>query len=467
MTTLSQSRIPPRAAPARRDRWKPAEVTDDLRTVRIGLLGLGRVGTAVARTCLQTAPVAARRGLRLVVSAALVRDARGRLPLDDCTRVTSDVDDFFRQPIDVVVEVLGGVEPATRLVEAALRRGLPVVTANKALLGAHGRRLFELADALELPLRCEASVVAGVPFLANLRARPFAARVQRVAAVLNGTSNFILTRIERNGIALETALAAAQARGLAEPDASRDVDGADAADKLALLLLHLGVLDARPELIETTGIAGLEPLDCAAARRFGFAIRPLACAQIDGARVAAFVGPGLVPLEHGLARVVDETNGVELRGPEIGAVFYSGPGAGPDVTAATILDDVIEIASASGGQGGRTRTPSDRIAPRAISGEADRDACGGHGARIDAPATGWFVRIRNATRVDTTALRATLAARGVSVRATGLLVADPAGSSIHVLTHACRRECLENALAALRASIGGTTLALRCLEDPA
>ncbi|MCG3126277.1 MAG: hypothetical protein CHACPFDD_01108 [Phycisphaerae bacterium] len=467
MNTLSQSQIVPRLKRAFARRIKPRKRSDaGLRVVRIGLLGFGRVGSAVVNTCRRARDAAARRGLRLDVRAVLVRNALGRPAPDPRTCLTADADEFFRQPIDVVVEALGGVEPAARLVETALRRGLPVVSANKALLGERGPRLFELAETLGVPLYCEASVVAGVPFLGDLRARPFAARVRRIVGVLNGTSNFILSRIERDALSLEAALADARRRGLAEPDSGRDLSGADAADKLALLLLHVGLAGVQPDAIERSGLTTLEPLDIAAAKRFGYAIRPLAFAEIDGTHVTAFVGPGLVPLSHALAHVENESNGVELRGPEIGTVFHSGPGAGPDVTAATILDDVIEIAAHPGWRRA-AGAPAVRAAPGAGRRGPDHPLDRSERLQIDAPATAWFVRTRLAAHADVATLREVLNPQGVSLRATGSIMDQPGGRVLHALTHPCRRDRLERALAALHAATGGTNLALRCLEDRA
>jgi homoserine dehydrogenase len=215
------------------------------------------------------------------------------------------------------------------------------VTANKSLMAAHGQALGELARRRRTPLRYEASCIAGVPFLGTFERRPLASRVRGVTAILNGTSNSIVAGLER-GASFEAALLDAQRLGLAEPDASADVSGRDAAEKLALLIRQFGHLVVAPGDIEARGIDVIGALDLRAARRLGGTLKPLASAKWTGRSVDAFVGPAFVPDAHPLARISGATNGIVL--DAIGGVqCFVGPGAGPDVTAATLLDDVVEI----------------------------------------------------------------------------------------------------------------------------
>jgi homoserine dehydrogenase len=316
--------------------------------VEIGLLGLGTVGEAVARAAQHAASIMAARGLDIRVSTALVRSREKARPAGaGIGLVTTDPDAFFDRRHDVVVEVLGGVEPAAALVSRALERGLPVVTANKSLLAVRGNELERLAAAHKVPLRFEASVVAGVPLLCAFANRPLAGTITQIEAILNGTTNFILTRMaqEDGEQAFDAALAEAQARGLAEPEPDADVSGRDAAEKLCLLLRYVAGVDLPVQHITTRPISGVTREEIAAARAGGGAIKPIARARIAADRIEATVGPVFVPGSNPLSRIDGALNGVLLESRYAGTLLYAGPGAGPDVTAATILDDVASIAA--------------------------------------------------------------------------------------------------------------------------
>jgi homoserine dehydrogenase len=364
---------------------RPAAVRD----LRIGLLGLGQVGQAVVQSAGRHADAFAAIGLRPVFTAVLVRDenkTRGVVDRESIATITADPDAFLRREYDVVIEVLGGVKPATRLVTALLERGIPVVTANKALLAARAPELLAAAERGRTWLRAEASVLAGVPLLGTLRSRPLAARVQRLEAILNGTSNFVLSAIDREGRTLESALQLATELGYAEPDASRDLGGHDAADKLVVLLQHLGLNGVRPGDFERSGIESLRPGDLRAARALGGRIKPVAVADLDSQRPTAFVGPAFVPQDHPLANIDREQNGVRLEGPEIGALLHAGPGAGPDVTAAAILDDVLEGLQTAAAD---LETPGEAACEPAA---ARHPVPHSEAIELDGPQTGWFVR---------------------------------------------------------------------------
>ena len=315
--------------------------------VRVALLGLGTVGSAVVRLAVATAPRLRARGAAVVVDAALVRDrSRVRDVSSYVPFVTDSADAVFAREHDVIVEALGGIDPAAGFVARALERGTPVVTANKSLIAAHGDRLTALARARGTRLRFEASVVAGVPFLHALSSRPLAAEVSGVEAILNGTSNFILTCMAEDGCSFDTALARAQALGYAEPDPANDVSGRDAAEKLAVLVRELGVGRVSPGDIETAPLTSVGRADLDEARVRGGSIKPIARARRTSRGIEALVGPAFLPGSHPLARVHGVLNGVLLHSRYAGPLFYSGHGAGPDVTAATILDDVVAVATA-------------------------------------------------------------------------------------------------------------------------
>lgn len=299
-------------------------------TIRVGLLGLGTIGRAVA----DAAPVL---GIRCV--SALVRNPErhrhAHLSLErDGSRV-------LNSGADVIVEALGGLEPARTLVAAALERGIPVVTANKSLIAAHGSELRARAALAGVPLLYEAAVVAGVPFVGALSNRPGLRSITRITGILNGTSHAIVTALER-GVSFADALADAQTRGYAEPDSTADISGRDAAEKLAILLQLCGAPNTTAADISCVGIDTLRPADFAAARAQGGVIKPIATASLGPNGWVGKVAPAVIPASHLFAGLSGVTNALELH-PAIGApITFVGPGAGPEITAQTILDDVIQ-----------------------------------------------------------------------------------------------------------------------------
>jgi homoserine dehydrogenase len=380
------------------------------------------------------------------VIAALVRDPgrpRDVLLARDAV-VTGDAAAVLARRPDVVVEVLGGVEPAYSLVTRALAAAVPVVTANKSLLAAHGPALLTLAARAGVPFRYEASVVAGVPFLGALASQSASARATRIQGIVNGTSNAILTAMRTRGDTLERALAEAQRLGLAEPDPASDTSGLDAAEKLAVLALHLGwgALDART--IERDGVEALRPIDFEQAGEFGGTIKPLAFAERRAEGLTAFVGPAFVPASHPLARIDGVENAVRLRTPD-GELLFAGPGAGPDVTAATVIDDALEAAA-----GRSFATGGARPVARAIAGT---------------PPTPWFVRIAGRRLPAAEDIADFLGSYGIWLRRTSAHRESSGREHTHVLTHRIGRERLTLALAALGASAGCDSLALRVVED--
>lgn len=298
--------------------------------IKIGLLGLGTIGRAVA----DAAPFA---GVRC--ASVLVRDVSRHAASG--LKLERDGNRVLNSGINVLVEALGGTEPARTLVAAALERRIPVVTANKSLIAAHGPELRARAALAGVPLLYEAAVVAGVPFVGALSNRPGLRSITQITGILNGTSHAITTAIER-GVSFEAALADAQARGYAEPDSSADVSGRDAAEKLAILLQLCGAPNTTAADIECVGIDTLRPEDFAAARAKGGVIKPLATATLGPNGWTAKVAPAFVPSSHLFAGLSGVTNALELH-PRIGApITFVGPGAGPAITAQTILDDVIQ-----------------------------------------------------------------------------------------------------------------------------
>ena len=319
---------------------------------------------------------------------------------------------------------------------------MPVVTANKTLLARHGDELFDAAATARVPLLYEASVIAGVPFLGTFRGRPLASSVTRIAAVVNGTSNYILTRMAAARTAFAAALAEAQHHGYAEPDPAKDINGDDAVEKLCVLLRHFGDWSIAPAAIETQGITGLEPEDLEQAAAFGGRIRPVAAADWTGDTVTAFAGPAFLPIAHPLASLTGVGNGVVLTSRWSGDLFFSGPGAGPEVTAATVLDDVAQAVEA---------VPVINRPRRPVGG-------------CRAPETGWFIRVSAPRLAHEHAATASLGSLGVRIHRYSPIATAHGAARQWMLTAGCSREHVETALEMLRSRLACTALVVRALD---
>ncbi len=316
-----------------------------MKTVRIGLLGVGTVGHAVARALLERRDVLSRAaGAALVLQRAAVRDLSRPRPLPR-EQLTTDAMAVARaDDVDLVVELIGGQDPARALIAAALERGKPVVTANKRVLAWHGPQLDQLAASKGVELRYEAAVGGGIPLIAPLTDDLAANRIMELRAIINGTCNYVLTRMAQ-GETLEDALGKAQEAGFAEADPRDDVDGVDAADKLCVLLRLAFNASCTPAQLHRQGIRGLDPKDLAYGRELGYVLKLLAIARRGaGGAVEARVHPAFLPADHPLARVDGAQNAVHVVGDLCGPVMFSGLGAGGDATASAVLADVVHVA---------------------------------------------------------------------------------------------------------------------------
>lgn len=316
--------------------------------LRVGVLGCGNVGSAVIRLLDEHADDIARRaGCRLEVARVAVRDpVRARdVPLDP-SRFTGDPAAVVDDPdVDIVCELLGGLEPAGSLIVAALERGTPVVTANKELLANRGRELFDAADAKDVDLYFEAAVGGGIPLIRPLKESLTGERVERVTGIVNGTTNFILTKMSDEGRAFSDVLTAAQRLGYAEADPTADVEGHDAAAKCAILASIAFNARVTAADVYREGISKVTPEDLEYARRLGYVVKLLAIAElVDGDRIAARVHPAMIPATHPLASVRDAFNAVFVEGPKVGELMFYGRGAGGDPTATAVVGDLVSVA---------------------------------------------------------------------------------------------------------------------------
>ena len=321
-------------------------------TIGVGLLGLGTVGAGVA--AILTSPEG-RHPLvgALELKKVAVRDpGRARpvsLPAD---MVTTDPEAVVDDPaVEIVVEVMGGLEPARSLILRAIAAGKPVVTANKAVIARHGEEIAAAAAERGVYVLIEAAVGGGIPIIEPLKQSLGGNRIQRVSGIINGTTNYILSRMADEGAAYEAVLADAQRLGYAEADPAADVEGHDAADKIAILagLAYGGPVPRAA--IPTEGIDRLEARDVAYAAQLGFVVKLLAVAQRigdpDAAEVQSLdvrVHPTLLPVDHPLAGVNGVNNAILVEGDPVGRVMFYGPGAGAGPTASAVVADILNIA---------------------------------------------------------------------------------------------------------------------------
>ena len=419
----------------------------DRPAVRVALLGCGVVGTEVVRLLTtQGADLAARVGAPLELVGIAVRDVEAeRDPVVDRVLLTSDAEGLVARA-DVVVEVVGGIEPARSLLLRAVEHGAAVVTANKALLAQDGPTLYAAADAAGVDLYFEAAVAGAIPLVRPVRESLTGDRVQRVLGIVNGTTNYVLDRMAADGLDLGAAVAEAQALGYAEADPTADVEGYDAAAKAAILASLAFHTRVALDDVDRQGITGVTADDVAWAGRTGHVIKLLAIAERrtgdDGREgVQARVHPALVPLSHPLAGVRGAFNAVFVEAEAAGELMFYGRGAGGAPTASAVLGDVVSAARprVHGGRG------------PAESWYADLPVLPAQSAR-----TRYQVRLEVDDRPGVLAqVSAVLAEHGVSIEAVRQTPADadatPGVARLVITTH----EAPEAALAATVAAIGG------------
>lgn len=313
----------------------------------MGLIGLGTVGSQVAERLITAQTQLSRRaGVELCLKRVLVRDVKKRRAVEIAPDLlTLDPADVLEDPgIDVVVEVAGGDEPMRSYLERAIAAGKHVITANKVVMAKHGPELLDAAVEKNVDLYFEAAVGGGIPLISTFRTDLQANRIERVSAVINGTTNYVLGRMAAAGLSLSEAVSEAQAAGYAEADPTDDVGGYDATYKLAILASIAYEIKVRPDEIFREGIEGVEPVDFRYARELGYAIKLIAHTQRHPGRVEARVHPAMVPLEHPLARVEGAENAVFVEGDLVGQVLLVGQGAGGRPTASAVVGDLIDLA---------------------------------------------------------------------------------------------------------------------------
>ena len=417
--------------------------------IKVGLLGCGTVGGGVVQLLRANAAyIEARVGAPIEIAKVLVRDPnKERVAELDRDRLTTDAKDVLEDAsIDVIVEVMGGVNPARELLGTAIAAGKQIVTANKMLLARHGGDLLERARKRGVDLAFEGAVGGGIPVIRVVRDSLASDKIESIVGIINGTSNYVLTRMRQDGLSFQAAVKEAQDKGYAEADPTLDIGGGDAAHKLVVLsMLAFGArLDGAT--VPTEGIDSVEPVDHASAERFGFVVKQLAVAKLKGEGPSALlelrVHPALVAKDAPLANISGVLNAVAIEGRALGPCLLSGRGAGDMPTAVSVVADLVDVAIAkkSGVSGNMTRAI--RLGERKLASMADVE-------------TRYYVRFSVYDRPGVLAkITGALGERGVSIEQ---LVQQGRGTAdvpvdVVMLTHEAREAAMKAALAAIGAS---------------
>jgi len=310
--------------------------------IKVGVIGVGTVGSSVVKILNDNKEmITARAGHEVVVTSGVVKNLSKERGLD--IKLSDNPYDIVNDPeIDVVVELMGGVEEAFEVVKTALLNGKAVVTANKALLAYHRYELQDIAK--DLPFEFEASVAGGIPIINALRDGLSANHIESIVGILNGTCNYMLTKMTNEGVAYDAILKEAQELGYAEADPTFDVGGFDTAHKLLILASIAYGIDAKPEDILIEGIENVTQDDIAFAKEFGYALKLLGISKRDGDEVELRVHAALISKEKMIAKIDGVMNAISVVGDKVGETLYYGPGAGGDATASAVVANIIDIA---------------------------------------------------------------------------------------------------------------------------
>lgn len=315
--------------------------------IKIGLLGLGTVGGGVHKLLASRREAISRQiGSELVIEKILVRDIAKARGLDIPPELlTTDYKEVVNHPeIDIVVELMGGIEPAYQYIVEALQKGKSVVTANKDVIAEFGVRLHRLAAEYQADLCYEASVAGGIPVLRGLVEGLASDEIYKIMGIVNGTTNYIMTQMTEAGLDYQTALKQAQALGFAEADPTNDVEGLDAARKMTILASLAFSTGIRMESVKVKGISGVSFEDIEAVKEFGYIIKLIGVAKQDNGKAEVSVEPTLLRSSHPLATVKNEFNAIYLYGNAVGQTMFYGPGAGEMPTAMAVVSDIMEAA---------------------------------------------------------------------------------------------------------------------------
>ncbi|WP_407276796.1 homoserine dehydrogenase [Halothiobacillus sp. DCM-1] len=414
--------------------------------VRVGILGLGTVGGGVVNVLRRNADQITRRcGRRIdIIHAAARRLDAPRICALDGILLTTDPMSVVENPeVDIVVEVMGGLNPAHALIERALTLGKPVVTANKALLAHEGNALFELAEARGTMVAFEAAVAGGVPIIKAIREGLAANRIEWLAGIINGTGNFILTAMRDAGRSFADVLAEAQALGYAEADPTFDVEGIDAAHKLTILAAIAFGMPLKFEGVYTEGLSKLQTEDVRYARELGYQIKQLGIARRHDNGVELRVHPTLIPERRLLANVDGVKNAVLVWADAVGSTLYYGAGAGAEPTASAVVADLVDVVRTL------TADPTHRVPHLAVVPSQITDL---PVLPISAVTTGYYLRLMVLDQPGVLAnIARVLADHGINIEAMIQKEASPETQHLPIvlLTHPLQEAVMDRAISAL------------------
>jgi homoserine dehydrogenase len=419
-----------------------------MNAIRIALLGAGTVASGVVKVLDRNREEIRRRagrGLEIVAVAARNHD-KARAALGDALPLTTDFMALAtREDVDIVVELMGGIEPARALVLAAIAAGKHVVTANKALLAHHGNEIFAAAQARGVMVAFEAAVAGGIPIIKAVREGLAANRIEWVAGIINGTTNFILSEMRDKGLDFATVLAQAQRLGYAEADPTFDIEGVDAAHKITLLGSIAFGVPVQFDRTHIEGIAQLDGADIRYAEQLGYRIKLLGIARRTAAGIELRVHPTLIPATRLLANVEGAMNAVVVLGDAVGATLFYGKGAGSEPTASSVIADLVDVTRL------HTADPGHRVPHLAFQ----------PGELADTPIlpmaqvrTAYYLRVRVRDEAGVLAeITSILAERGVSIDA---MLQRPSGENgahtdVILLTHDTIEGRMDEALSCIQA----------------
>ncbi len=435
-----------------------------MKTISVGLIGFGTVGTGVAKILEKNAGLLYQRTgahieLKKIADLDIKRSRGVRLKKGV---LTTSADEIVNNPeIDIVVELIGGIEPARRLILKALENGKHVVTANKALLSAHGWEIFSAARLTGVDVAFEASVGGGIPIIRTMQEGFASDRISGFLGILNGTSNYILSRMTDEGADFKAVLKDAQAQGYAEADPTFDVEGIDTAHKLNVLLSLAFGGKADPKKIYTEGISSITPLDIDFARQLGYKIKLLAICSGHGSEIDARVHPSLIPEKHMLAQVGGAFNAIFVQGQDVGPTMFYGRGAGMMPTGSAVVADIVSIAR------NIVKGVSDRVpllpygskAPKAIRIKPMSDV-----------QTRYYLRFSAVDKPGVlSSISGALGRNHISIHSVVQKGRDTSNTavSIFMLTHEAKESDLQKAIRQLEklSMLKGKTMVIRIVED--
>ena len=410
------------------------------RPLGIALLGLGTVGSGVVRALVGKREALGRRvGRPIEIRRVLVRDPAKPRTVESPVPLETDAAAVIADPaVDVVVEVLGGEQPACQYILDAIEQGKSVVTANKEVMAKHGPEILKAAAEKGVTVAYEASVGGGIPLIGPFQLDLAANDIRSVVGIVNGTTNYILTQMAQSGAAYADALAEAQALGYAEPDPTNDVEGIDAVYKLAILASLAFGAPVHPEQVFRDGITQLSPRDFEQAAEMGYRIKLLAIARLLDETIEVRVHPTLVPRDRMLASVDGVFNAVQVEGDLIGTALFYGRGAGSEPTSSAVVADLIALATSAG------------------RGTAQHLASGRQVRSMGLLQTRYFLRLLTLDRPGVMASIATvLGDRGISLasvvqKETVVLGEDQPGAEIVITTHLASEAAMQDAITTLR-----------------